>query len=528
MRDFHFPGRSPVYATRAMAATSHPLATETAIATLRAGGTAADAAVAAAALLTVLEPHMVSAAGDCFWIVGRPGRPLEGYNGSGRSARAAELGWFLARGMKQIGENDVHAVTVPGAVDAWAALAERHGRLGFDRLLQRAIEVAEAGHPVAPRVALDWSQSAHRGAKDKGFAKHYLKGGRTPAPGEVFAHPALAKTYRRLAAEGPRAMYEGPIAEEIVALLRSRGSLMTLDDFAAHRGEVVKPITSSYRGASVAEIPPNGQGVVAQVILNVMERFDLAAMDPLSAERFHVELEATRLGYAIRDAHVAELAAMTKPPKALASKAYARKLAAMIDMERRIDPATLPPPAPETHTVYLSVVDEDRMAVSFICSIFSNFGVAMATEKSGLVLQNRGQAFRVIEGHPNAIGPSKRPLHTIIPGMVMEGGEVVASFGVMGGAYQACGHAHVLSNMIDYGMDPQAALDCPRAFFAGDALTVERSVPPSTVEGLARRGHPISVPHGAIGGGQVIAIDARTGVLVGGSDPRKDGCALGY
>jgi gamma-glutamyltranspeptidase/glutathione hydrolase len=528
MRDFHFPGRSPVYATRAMAATSHPLATETAIATLRAGGTAADAAVAACAVLTVVEPHMVSAAGDCFWIVGKPGKPLDGYNGSGRSAKTAKLSWFRERGVKQIGDSDIHSVTVPGAVDAWAALAERHGRFGFDRLLQRAIEVAEEGHPVAPRVALDWSQSGHRGAGDPGFRKHFLKGGRTPRPSELHVHKPLGRTYRLLAKNGPRAMYEGEIAEDMVATLKARGSLLTLDDFAAHRGEMVKPITATYRGKSVAEIPPNGQGLVAHVILNAMEPFDLPALDPLSAERFHIELEATRLGYALRDQHIAELGAMTVPLKALAAKSYGRTLAKRISMDKRIDPASLPPPAPETHTVYLSIVDEDRLTVSFICSIFSNFGVGIATEKTGLVLQNRGSAFRMIDGHPNAIGPSKRPLHTIIPGMVLNGRDVIASFGVMGGAYQACGHAHVLSNMVDYGMDPQAALDFPRAFFAGDALAVERSLPAATIEGLARRGHPITVPHGAIGGGQVIAIDPKNGILTGASDPRKDGCALGY
>lgn len=528
MRDFHLPGRSPTYATRAMAATSHPLATEAALASLRSGGNAADAAIAACAVLCVVEPHMVSPAGDAFWIVSKPGKPLEGYNGSGRTGAAMSLGAMLERGVKQIAQGDIHAVTVPGALDAWDALLTRHGRKGLDTALARAIDVAEHGHAVAPRAALDWRMYAHHAAGDPGFAKHYLMNGKPPAPGDVHRHPALAATYRTLAAKGARAMYEGAIAEDIVATTRARGGLLTMDDMAAHKGEVVAPIVSSYRNRQVAEIPPNGQGLTALLIMNIIEQAGAAIADPLSAERYHLALEATRLGYHVRDRAIAEARDMRESVAELVSKAYGAKLAAMIQPDRRLDPATLNPPGPETNTVYLTVVDEDRMAVSLICSVFRQFGVGVVTEKTGLVLQNRGSAFRVIPGHPNAIGPSKRPLHTIIPGMLMDGDKAVASFGVMGGAYQACGHAHVVANMVDYGMDPQAALDMPRAFFEGDALTVERGLPAATLEGLARRGHPLMVPHGAIGSGQIIAIDHQRGVLIGGSDHRKDGCALGF
>jgi gamma-glutamyltranspeptidase/glutathione hydrolase len=529
MRDFHMPGRSATYATRAMAATSHPLATETALATLRAGGTAADAAVAACAVLCVVEPHMVSPAGDCFWIVKKPGRPMEGYNGSGRAAAAAGPGLMPGETGIHIGQHSIHAVTVPGAVEAWAALAERHGRLGFPRLMHRAIEVAEDGHAVTPRVAFDWANNAHVGAKDEGFAAHYLPGGRAPKQGELFRSPGLARTFKALGERGPAAMYQGEIAEEAVATLRGKGSLLTLDDFAAHRGEVVDPIVGSYRGVKVAEIPPNGQGLTALVILNVLENFDLARTDPLGAERFHLEIEATRLGYAIRDAHIAEVGAMRLSPAALADKGYASKLAAMVSPDRRMPADALPPPPPESCTVYLSVVDEGGMAVSFICSTFGTFGVGVATPRTGLIFQNRGWSFRTAADHPNAIGPGKRPMHTIIPGMVLDdAGECRMSFGVMGGAYQACGHAHVLANMIDNGMDPQAALDSPRAFIDGPLTTVERGLPPATLEGLARRGHQVIVPLGPIGGGQIVEIDRARGVLVGASDPRKDGSALGY
>jgi gamma-glutamyltranspeptidase/glutathione hydrolase len=528
MRDFQMPGRSPVFATEAMAATSHPLATEAAIATLRAGGTAADAAVAACAVLCVVEPHMVSPAGDAFWIVGKPGKPLEGYNGSGRSGKAASLGWFVEKGYRTIPEGDIHAVTVPGALDAWDALLARHGRFGLDRVLQRAIEVAERGHAVAPRVALDWGTYAHHGAADPGFAKHYLPGGAPPRAGDVVRQPALAATFRTLAAKGARAMYEGEIADDVAATLKAKGSFVTRDDLAAHAGEVVDPITFDYRGHHVAEIPPNGQGLTAHVILGVMRELDSHRHGLLSAERYHALLEATRLGYAARDAHIAERAAMGVKPEALVSPGFLAALAAKVSDARAIDPATLALPPPETNTIYLSVVDRDGTAVSFICSIFRQFGVGVVTEKTGLILQNRGSAFRVVPGHPNAIGPSKRPLHTIIPGMVTREGRVLASFGVMGGAYQACGHAHVLTAMFDHGLDPQAALDLPRAFFEGPLTTVERALPAPILEGLARRGHKVMVPHGAIGGGQVIAIDHARGVLVGGSDFRKDGTALGW
>lgn len=528
MRDFQLPGRSPVHGTEAMAATSHPLATETALATLRAGGTAADAAVAACAVLCVAEPHMVSPAGDAFWIVGKPGKPLEGYNGSGRSARAATLGWFMERGYTSIPEGDIHAVTVPGALDAWDALLTRHGRFGLDRNLQRAIEVAEKGHALAPRVALDWGTYAGNGAGDPGFAKHYLPGGRPPKAGDIIRQPTLAATYRTLASKGARAMYEGEIAEDIVATLQAKGSFLTMDDFAAHRGEVVDPITFDYRGHQVAEIPPNGQGLTAHVILGVMRALESHRHGLLTAERYHALLEATRLGYAARDAHIAERAAMAAKPDALVAPGFLAALAAKVSDARAIDPATLTLPPPETNTIYLSVVDRDGMAVSFICSIFRQFGVGIATERTGLILQNRGSAFRTIPGHPNAIGPSKRPLHTIIPGMVTRDGQVTASFGVMGGAYQACGHAHVLTAMVDHGLDPQAALDLPRAFFEGVMTTVERGLPAPIQEGLSRRGHKVTVPHAAIGGGQIIAIDHARGVLIGGSDFRKDGCALGW
>lgn len=527
-RDFQQPGRSAVYGTRAMVATSHAIASEAALSTLRSGGTAADAAITAVSVLCVVEPHQVSPAGDCFFLVKPKGKPVEGYNGSGRAAAAANVDWYRDNGFASIPERNVHAVTVPGAVDAWAALLDRHGRFGFDRVLARAIELAENGHVVAGRSAHDWAVFAPGAMASPGFRTHYTRSGQVPGVGDVHRHPALAETYRKIARFGARVMYEGEVGEDIVNTARALGSHLTLDDFASHRGEWVTPLTNTYRGKSIVQIPPNAQGLAAHIILNILETANIAEMGPVSPERFHFELEAARLGYDARDQFISEPASMPVEAARLGSKDYGRVLAGLISPDRRIDPAALAAPEPGTHTVYFSIIDADGMAVSFICSVFSPWGAGIVTEKTGLVLQNRGHAFRVIPGHPNAIGPGKRPLHTIIPGMVLDGDELYSSYGVMGGPYQACGHAHVLSNMLDYGMDPQAALDCPRGFFLGDAITLERTVPAETMLGLARRGHKIVMPLPAIGGGQVITVDARNGVLCGGSDHRKDGLAIGY
>jgi gamma-glutamyltranspeptidase/glutathione hydrolase len=526
VRDFHFPGRSPVIAGEGMAATSHPLATFAAVETLRAGGTAADAAVAAVAVLGVVEPHMTGIGGDCFCLVAKPGAPLWGYNGSGRSGASARAETLIAQGMRAIDANSVHAVTVPGAVEAWSAILKAHGRFGLDRALAPAIRYAEAGAPIAPRVAADWALSVERLSQDSGAARHYLVNGRAPAAGDAMKYPALAATLRAIAGSGPKAFYEGAPAEDIVATLAPRGSFLTVEDFARHRGEVVEPIASNYRGLDVIELPPNGQGLAALVLLNILERFDLASLDPLGPERFHIQLEAARLAYAVRDIHVADPAFMRVSVPALIDKVFAASLADRIDRGKR---TPLPPaPRPGSDTVLVTVVDRDRNAVALINSLYSSFGVAMATEKTGILLHNRGMCFVVDPDHPNTIAPAKRPMHTIIPALAMRDSRCELAFGVMGGSYQAMGHAHVVANMVDYGMDVQAALDHPRAFFEGETTEVERGLPMETREALAARGHTVAVRPQPLGGGQAIRIDWERGVLIGGSDHRKDGCALGY
>ncbi len=523
-RDFHLPGRSPVIASEGMAATSHPLASLAAIEVLRAGGNAADAAVAAVAVLGVVEPHMTGIGGDCFCLIAKPGAPIWGYNGSGRTGartRLENLG-----GAASVGLDSIHAVTVPGAIEAWGAILAAHGRFGLDRALAPAIRYAEAGFPVAARVAFDWSSLVERLRRDAGAARHFLVQGRAPEAGEVLRFSALAETLKAIAANGPAAFYQGRIAQDVVATVAARGGVLAMEDLAEHRGEVVTPIATNYRGLEIVELPPNGQGLTALVMLNIFERFDLAALDPLGPERFHIALEAARLAYSLRDAHIADPAFMRTDVSDLIDKSFAATLADRIDRQRRI--ALPDAPIAGGNTVYLTVVDRDRMAVSLINSLFSLFGVGIATEATGIMLHNRGACFVTDPGHPNVLGPRKRPMHTIIPALAMRSGRCELAFGVMGSHFQPMGHTHFLLNVIDYGMDVQSAIDFPRAFFQGEQTLVERGVPRSTIEGLAARGHEVGLTAAPWGGGQAIRIDWDRGTLTGGSDPRKDGAALGY
>jgi len=525
-RDFHLPGRSPVIAREGMAATSHPLATIAAIDMRPAGGTAADAAVAAVAVQCVVEPHMTGIGGDCYCLVAKPDQPVWGYNGSGRAGAKASTEALTAKGLRNIAGDSIHAVTVPGAIEAWEAILKAHGRLGLDKVLAPAIHHAEAGFPVASRVAFDWALSADKLKGDPGARKHYLFNGKAPAEGDVIRTPALGQTLKAVATQGARAFYEGPIAEDIVATVAARGSLLATDDFARHHGDVVTPISTHYRGLDLVEIPPNGQGITALIMLNILEQFDLAKLDPLGPERFHLVLEAARLAFAVRDAHVADALHMRTPVPALIDKAFATQLATHIDPKRRAQlPAAL---APGSNTVYLTVVDRDRTAVSLINSLFSTFGVGICTEKTGILLNNRGACFVLDPSHPNTFGPNKRPMHTIIPALAYRNGRCDMSFGVMGAHYQPMGHVQIVLNMVDYGMDVQQAIDAPRAFFEGEETIVERGMPVATIEGLKARGHTVTSRPQPWGGGQTIKIDWDRGVLIGGSDPRKDGCALGY
>ncbi len=523
MRDFHLPGRSTVHALNGMAATSHPLASLTAIDVLRAGGNAVDAALAASFVLGIAEPQMTGIGGDCFILLKPAGsEDVIALNGSGRAPKGLSADELRAWGHDRMPLHGVHSVTLPGAIDAFCRLHADHGSLPWERLLAPAIACAEEGVPVAPRTAFDWADDL---PVLQGRAREiYSFGGRAPRVGEVFRNPLQAEVLRRIAREGRRGFYEGEVAEDMIASLRALGGSHTLDDLAATACDYTSPIAGTYGGLELLEHPPNGQGATAILLLNILKSFGLAALAPLGAQRAHLEAEAAKLAYDARDRFIADPAPRLDH---MLSQSTADSLAALIDPERAMaDPAPLAE-AVHKDTVYLTVVDRDRMAISLIYSIFWGFGSGLASEKFGINFQNRGAGFTLTPGHPNEAGGGKRPMHTIIPGMIRRNGRVIMPFGVMGGAYQPTGHARFVSNLADYGMDPQTAIDAPRCFAGSDGLEIERGYSVETRETLARMGHSLSIPAIPLGGAQAILI-GEDGGLTGASDPRKDGCALGY
>ena len=532
MRDFQTPTRSAVYASTAMAATSHPRATLAAIETLRAGGNAMDAAVCAAAVLAIVEPQMTGIGGDCFVLYAPKGGPADkkviAYNGSGAAVAAAEASWYLERGMDAIPYTSPHAVTIPGAVEAWHRLTLDHGSKDFADLLRPAIELAENGYPIPPRVASDWDRFQDKINSTDAGKRVFMPTGKPAMVGDVIRQPELAATLRIIAEKGPDGFYTGPVAEDMVATLRRLGGLHTMEDFAAHSGFYVEPVSTNYRGYDIHECPPNGQGFVALIMLNICEGFDSAGMSPLDAARLHQQAEAGRLAYRDRDAFLGDPDASPMPLETLLSKKYAAEQRALISPDRAM--ATLPDPAlpASSDTVYLTVVDGDGNSVSFINSLFNAFGTGLMSDTTGVMFQNRGALFVVDENHPNRIAPGRRPLHTIMPGIATRNGQTVMSFGVMGGHYQPFGHVHLLGNVIDFGLDVQQALETPRIFHYDGVLSVESGISNETADQLRAMGHDVEAAPLPFGGGQAIWIDHERGVLIGGSDPRKDGCALGY
>ncbi len=526
MRDFHLPGRSAVFASNGMCATSHPLAASVAVDILKGGGNAVDAAIGAAVLLGICEPQMTGIGGDCFVLVKPAGEErIVALNGSGRAPAGLSADAMRAAGHTTVSAASVEAVTVPGAIDAFCRLSADWGRIGLAETLAPAIRYADEGVPVAPRTAFDWAHSAQylRGAA----RRHYLRNDGPLRAGQVFRAPGQAEVLRRVAREGRAGFYEGEVAQDMVDALRAAGGSHTLDDFAATACTWGEPISGTYKGVELVEHPPNGQGATAILLANILSNFDVASMDPFGLERAHLEAEAVKLAYDARNRFVADPDHVTRLEHMLAPET-ARALAGLIRMDRAMPSASELSETVHKDTIYLTVVDRDRMAVSLIYSIFKGFGSGLASEKFGILFQNRGAGFNLVKGHPNEAGPGKRPMHTIIPAMLREGGRVTMPFGVMGGGYQPNGHVRVLSNIVDFGMHPQAAIDAPRAFSDAGRMKVERGYSDAVRQGLADLGHDVIVPAKPIGGAQAIRIHPDEGVLEGASDPRKDGCALGY
>jgi len=490
-----------------------------------------DAAIAACAVQCVVEPESTGIGGDCFCMYSPKGSAdLVAFNGSGKAPAAATVDWYQENGITSIEQQSPHSVTVPGAIDAWSQLHRDHGRLDLERILAPAIAYARDGYPVASRVSYDFHLQTKMLSQDEGARSVFMPNGKTPGVGEMHYQPALAATMEKIAKGGSDAFYTGEVAEDMVALLQSKGGLHTMDDFAAYQGDYVTPISTEFRGHRVHECPPNGQGVIALLLLNIMSGFETDGIDPVGIERLHLEIEAGRLAYQDRNAFVADPTQADVPVDWLLSDAHADELRAAIDPARAM--TDLPPSSMPVHpsTVYISVVDEDRNACSFINTLFHNFGSVQLAPKAGVMLHNRGQGFVIDPDHPNCIAPGKRPMHTIIPGMITKGDKAVMPFGVMGGHYQSFGHMQMLSKYFDFGMDIQECQDAPRVFplLSSGEVQVEGTIGEDVVAGLRALGHNPVRPEKPLGGSEAIWIDWETGILTGGSEPRKDGCAIGY
>jgi gamma-glutamyltranspeptidase/glutathione hydrolase len=515
-----------------MVCASVPEAAAAGVAMLARDGNAFDAALAAAAVLCVVEPMMTGIGGDVFalfWSANE--RRLVGLNGSGRAPAAATLEAYRARGLEAVPTNGVLSITVPGAVAAWSSLSRGYGRLPLDTVLEPAIRAATDGFAVTELVAHFWGALVKAGVLDAAAAAQFAPGGRAPRAGEWFRVPALGRTLRAIAERGSDAFYSGPVADSIVGASRAAGGYLAHGDLEEHRTALVDPIETTYRGVTVAEIPPNGQGLAALLALNALECLDPA--DPLSALHWHRRIEAVKLAFADRDVFVADPEHAEIPIEALLDKGYAKTRAARIG-ERAL---AAPSPGLPSDTTYLCAADAEGNLVSFIQSLFTGFGSGVGCGDTGIVLQSRGAGFVLDPRHRNALAPRKRPLHTIIPGMLLKDGEPWTAFGLMGGPIQPQSHLNFVANLVDVGMSAQEAIDRPRfRFVGGRSVLVEAPDAPvaeggTLAEALAARGHEVSRPPPLagdfFGGGQAIQ-RLSDGVLAGASDRRKDGCALGF
>ena len=537
-----FASRSEVLASHGMAATSQPLATQVALDVLKRGGSAVDAAIAANAVQALVEPTGCGLGGDLFAIVwDADEKRLFGLNASGRSPRALLLAEFSARELERIPSRGPLPVTVPGCVDGWFELSERFGRLPMKEVLAPAIRYATEGFPVSELVAHHWRGNAVILQVFPGFREQFMPEGRAPRAGEVFRNPNLARTLERIAAGGRDAFYRGEIARTMADFMAEHGGFLSADDLAAHRSEWVEPVSTSYRGHEVWELPPNGQGIAALQILNVLEGYDLAALGFGSADYLHLLIEAKKLAFEDRARFYADPDFVDVPVARLISKEYAAERRALLDRKRAA--RSVPPgdaALEEGDTIYLTVADEAGNMISLIQSNYRGMGSGMAPPGLGFVLQNRGELFDLEPGRANTYAPGKRPFHTIIPAFVTKEGAPWMSFGVMGGAFQPQGHVQILVNMIDFGMNAQAAGDAPRIRHHGSSdptgermsdggvVSLESGFDPAVVAELVRRGHAIEERPGAYGGYQAIRVDREAGVYHGASDPRKDGQAAGY
>lgn len=536
-------GRSVTMATQGMVAASHPLAAQIGLDVLKNGGNAVDAAIAVNAALGLMEPMSCGIGGDLYALVwDAKTHKLYGLNASGRSPYKATRALFAAKGLQEIPTAGPLSWSVPGCVDGWEELRRRFGTRSLAQLLEPSIRYAEEGFPVAPVIAGYWQGGGARLRRQADAAKTYLIDGRAPRAGEVFKNPNLARSYRLIADKGRDAFYKGAMARRIVAFSDENGGLFSLKDFTDHTSTWVDPVSAMYRGYEVWELPPPGQGIAVLEMLNILEGYDLKKMGADSADWWHVFLEAKKLAYADRARFYADPDFVATPVKELISKLYAAERRKSIDMSKAMTRILAGDPKLERgDTVYLCVVDKDRNCVSLIQSNYNGFGSGLVPGDLGFALQNRGCLFALDATHANRLEPHKRPFHTIIPSLVTKDGKPWFVFGVMGGDMQPQGQVQVLVNLIDFGMNVQEAGETPRLEHIGSAtptgapgsrtggtVYAERGIDEKTLEELKKRGHRVTVIRTNGGGYQGIRIDPKTNVLHGGSEARKDGCAIGY
>jgi len=530
--------RSAVISLKGMVATSQPLAVSAGLKILDKGGNAADAAIATAAALNVTEPTSTGIGGDCFALYyDAKTKMISALNGSGKSPMALTLDRVKEDGFtEKMPLFHPHTITVPGAAAGWCDLIEKHGKLTMQEILAPAIDLAERGFPVAPITAYFWERAVDRQLSKAPNGLEMTIDGRAPKPGEIFKNHGLAKTFRKLAEGGKEEFYKGEIAESIVKVIRDAGGVMSAEDLANHSSRWEEPISTSYHGFRVWECPPNGQGLAALLALNLLEGYDLAEFGPLSAERLHLQIEAMRLAFADTAYFVADPELNPTPLMELLSKSYSDERRKLINPKKAVLDQVKGSPTTSSDTVYLTVVDADGNACSFIISNYMGFGTGFVPKGFGFTLQNRGNGFLLKEGHPNSLAPGKRPYHTIIPSMIThaDNGDLFSSYGVMGGFMQPQGHMLMSVNLIIDQLDPQSALDRPRFSIndgmAGGMVALENGISIDVMSKLAMMGHKVSPVSGharaTFGRGQIILRDRKTGVLWGGSDPRADGLAM--
>ncbi len=539
----HFATRSEILARHGMAATSHPLATQAALDVLRQGGSAVDAAIAANAVLGLVEPPSCGLGGDLFAIVWDAAtKKLHGLNASGRSPHTLTLEVFARRELKKIPKEGPLPVSVPGCVDGWFELHKKFGKLPMARVLAPAIGYAREGFPVSEVIAEEWARSAERLTNQPGFKETFMPRGRTPGKGEIYKNPALARTLERIADGGREAFYQGDLAQTMAAFVQAHDGFLSEKDLADHRSEWVEPVSTNYRGYDVWELPPNGQGIAVLQMLNILEGFDVQRLGFGSTEYLHLFVEAKKLAFEDRAKFYADPAFNKIPVKELISKKYAAARRALIDPKkaaRTLDAGN--PSLEQGDTVYLTTADEAGNMVSLIQSNYRGFGSGVTPPALGFALQNRGEMFMLTNGHFNTYAPHKRPFHTIIPGFITKDGAPFISFGVMGGAMQPQGHAQIVVNLVDFGMGLQEAGDAPRVQHVGSSeptgermteggeVLLEFGFPSETERDLLRMGHKIGRGSaGSFGGYQAIRFDAANQVFHGASESRKDGQAAGF